>query len=430
VHPFAVPKQLKPKVMNAQSFFAATLGLMVVGLGSLTLLSATMGSSGGTVSSAHIRVSVQPIPEFVNTGVDYLATAQFDSGGWGAGTHANQGITDPHAVQIDPATTAFAGMALLRAGNTLTEGKYSSNVKKAMEFLLDLVEETPDAATNITTITGTQPQVKLGRNVDVNMTVQFLTRLHHSTDDEPLQARLQAAIDKCVKVIGNSQNPDGSFAGGSWAPVLQSAMANNALESAYNLGFSVDTTVLNRSRDWQAGNVSTTGDVSGEASPGVSLYTIASTGRASATQASDAVVIVEKAKEEGLIDKDAEVDEKALRAAGVSQGQAEDLAKAYKQSQQTTAMLQDDNVLRGFGNNGGEEFLSFMMTSESLVLQGGKEWEDWNKRMLDLLSKVQNPNGSWSGHHCITSPVFCTAAAILTLTTDRDAQFLATRRSN
>ena len=40
------------------------------------------------------------------------------------------------------------------------------------------------------------------------------------------------------------------------------------------------------------------------------------------------------------------------------------------------------------------------------------------------LQKVQNGDGSWSGHHCITSPVFCTAAVVQCLTTDRDATFL------
>lgn len=416
--------------MKAQSFFGATLGLMVVGVCSITLLSATMGHSGSAVSTAHVKVTPLPIPEYVISGVDFLAAAQFENGGWGAGSHSRQDITDPHSVQVDPATTAFAGMALLRAGNSLSEGQYSENVRKAMEYMLALVNDVPETATNITTLTGTQPQVKLGQNVDVNMTVQFLTRLHHSTADEQLQARLQSAIEKCTRIIANGQNNDGSFAGGTWAPVLQSAMANNALEAAYNMGFDVDTVALDRSRDYQSGNVTETGEVTGAGSPGVSLYTIASTNRAAATQASDAVVIIEKAKKEGRIREDAPVDEKTLKDAGVNDEEAEVLAKAYEQNKQTTAMLQDDNVLQGFGNNGGEEFLSFMMTSESLVLQGGQSWNDWNKRMHELLAKVQNQNGSWSGQHCITSPVFCTAACVLTLTTDRDAQFLATRRTN
>ncbi len=40
------------------------------------------------------------------------------------------------------------------------------------------------------------------------------------------------------------------------------------------------------------------------------------------------------------------------------------------------------------------------------------------------LEKIQDPRGSWSGQHCITSPVFCTAAVVQCLTTDRDAPML------
>jgi hypothetical protein len=29
--------------------------------------------------------------------------------------------------------------------------------------------------------------------------------------------------------------------------------------------------------------------------------------------------------------------------------------------------------------------------------------------------RVQNRDGSWSGHHCITARSFCTSAALLTL---------------
>lgn len=81
-------------------------------------------------------------------------------------------------------------------------------------------------------------------------------------------------------------------------------------------------------------------------------------------------------------------------------------------------------MLSGFGNNGGEEYMSHMMTSESMVITGSSEWNDWYGKMAGRFEKIQNSNGSWSGHHCITSPVFCTAAVILSLTADRDAHIL------
>ena len=81
-------------------------------------------------------------------------------------------------------------------------------------------------------------------------------------------------------------------------------------------------------------------------------------------------------------------------------------------------------LLAGFGNNGGEEFLSYLMTSESLVIAGGREWNSWNNKMKERLGTIQNQDGSWSGHHCITSPVFCTAAVLQVLTTERDVELL------
>ncbi|HYC27204.1 MAG TPA: hypothetical protein VEB42_00290, partial [Chitinophagaceae bacterium] len=104
------------------------------------------------------------IESSINRGLVWMAQAQDENGGWGAGTHQRQDIRDPHAVSTDPATTALVGMALLRNGNSLTSGSYSSNLKRALNYLLEAVEGTPDQARFITQLTNTQPQVKLGRN--------------------------------------------------------------------------------------------------------------------------------------------------------------------------------------------------------------------------------------------------------------------------
>ena len=64
------------------------------------------------------------------------------------------------------------------------------------------------------------------------------------------------------------------------------------------------------------------------------------------------------------------------------------------------------------------------MASESLVIAGPNEFKKWNEKMLTRLKKVQNADGSWNGHHCITSPVFCTSAVVQCLTTENDAEFL------
>ena len=38
--------------------------------------------------------------------------------------------------------------------------------------------------------------------------------------------------------------------------------------------------------------------------------------------------------------------------------------------------------------------------------------------------KIQNDDGSWNGHHCITSPVFCTATCGLILSINNDVNKL------
>jgi hypothetical protein len=88
-------------------------------------------------------------------------------------------------------------------------------------------------------------------------------------------------------------------------------------------------------------------------------------------------------------------------------------------ARQIVANLGNDRFLKGFGNNGGEEFLSYMNISETLLAQGGDEWEKWDRQVSQTISKVQNEDGSWSGHHCITGRTFCTSAALLTLMADR-----------
>ena len=60
-----------------------------------------------------------------------------------------------------------------------------------------------------------------------------------------------------------------------------------------------------------------------------------------------------------------------------------------------------------------------MQIGETLLAKGGKEWTDFDKSMTENLGRIQNPDGSWSGHHCITGRTFCTSAALLVLLTDR-----------
>ena len=72
-------------------------------------------------------------------------------------------------------------------------------------------------------------------------------------------------------------------------------------------------------------------------------------------------------------------------------------------------------MISGFGSMGGEEMLSYMMISDTLAEARGADWEEWQGAIAHHLQATQNGDGSWSGHHCITSTPFVTAAAVMTL---------------
>ncbi|HEX7847557.1 MAG TPA: hypothetical protein VF476_17275, partial [Chitinophagaceae bacterium] len=300
----------------------------------------------------------------------------------------------------------------------------SNNLKRSVEFLLITIETCPDNQPYLTTLENTQAQTKLGRNIDVILTAQFFTNmLRYPITDMAIKARVEKALDKCVIRIEKSQDSDGSWKDGGWAPVLQSALANNALENAGDVGRRVDSSVLQKGYRYQSSNFNTaTGSVETEKAAGVMLYGLSSTTRASAKESKRAKDIVDKAQKEGKI-KDNKVTQDNLAAAGVGTIEARKLESAYFINSSANSMAISKDVMVGYGNNGGEEFLSFLMTGESMLMQGGDEWKKWYDMMSGKLVNIQTGDGSWQGHHCITSPVFCTATCILILSIHNDMQF-------
>src|SRR5262249_44419245 len=150
---------------------------------------------------------------------------------------------------------------------------------------------------------------------------------------------------------------------------------------------------------------------------GVAIYSASSF----LTNSADVINAYRKAEKEAratLSRKDATKDEKDK-----AQTVLRDIEKADKVRGEATAAvvkkLEDANFVRGFGTNGGEEFLSFMNIGEALLLKGGAEWKKWDKTMTETLTRIQDKDGSWSGHHCITGKTFCTSAALLVLMVDR-----------
>jgi hypothetical protein len=384
--------------------------------GSLFFFTSPLNDVPKIISSTQIQTTVthnagkEP---WEQNAIQWLVDAQSPNGGWGAGSHAYQNIRDPHQVQTDPATTSFAGLALLKAGGPLDKNPYKIQIMKALDRILQDIESRPDNG-RITSLDGTQPQVKLGIHIDASMALQFLTDMRKVITDPALQNKIDKAAQVCVDLIQGSQNANGGWAGGGWAPVLQSAMANNALERAQER-YKVDEKALENSRKYQAGNIGSGEVVSGDAA-GVPLYAVASAQRATAAEAKETMDHLPDAVIESYApDVSEETVVRDLASTGMAKDKALRLAKSYVVNQSSSRQLQDDRIWDGFGNNGGEEYLSYLLTSEALAQQNKDEWMKWIQTIEPKFKQSQNPNGSWSGHHCITSPVFCTAAILQAL---------------
>ncbi|HEX6813558.1 MAG TPA: prenyltransferase/squalene oxidase repeat-containing protein [Planctomycetota bacterium] len=407
------------------------------------------GAASGKAGATEGATAAKLAPH-VEHALDWLAGAQQKDGGWGAGSSSRQEVRDAHAVPTDPATTAVAAIAVLRAGNSLDHGAYAETLRRATEYLLRAVETAKDEGPQITDQTGTQPQAKMGQNVDTALTAQYLARLAQSlASDAGMRPRVEKALDKCLRKIESSQSKDGSWAAGGWAPVLQSAQMSTALEFGQNAGREIDVGKLYQARDYQRGQAEASAarpagaavpslgrraplgaggggvaDVRVDAAAGVPLYASAANMRGVAAEAKAVEEMVDAAKQKGELPKDAKVDAESLQHLGVTKARSEDLVQSFTMNRTAKVRAFDENVLDGFGNNGGEEFLSYQMKSEALVIDGGEEWTKWSAKMNERLAKVQNKDGSWSGHHCITSPAFCTATAISCLTAERDVEWL------
>ena len=357
----------------------------------------------------------------IDKGENWLTKAQNQDGGWGAGSHSNQGEMNPHAVSSDPATTAMASMALYRMGYSINSGKYKQELSNALQYLLNEVEKNKDNEF-ITQIRGTQIQTKLGQNIDAVLTLQFLNQIIPTITDQKLAKKVEDAIQICVDKIEKSYDGNGKVSGAGWAGVLQSSFANSGLEQASkNKNIKVNKDKIDAARKYQKDNYDTERNTAKtEDGAGVMLYAVSSSVRGSAAEAKEAEDLLENAKASGKIDKKAVLNKENLEKIGVSKEKASSYDVATKVYKAAKRQAMDDNVMNGFGNNGGEEFLSFLQTGESMMVKKDDDWKNWYDNVSGKMIKIQNDNGSWNGHHCITSPVFCTATSLLILTIEND----------
>jgi hypothetical protein len=312
----------------------------------------------------------------------WLIAAQNVDGSWGETAHSQN---------PDVATTAIAGIALVRMGHTGSRGQHQDNTRRAVRFVVGAVERTP-AGEIAVNAPGTLPQRKLGRNIDTFLAAQFLAEVLPTLPRGELESRAREALASCARRIERVQMADGSYAKDGWAPLLASAFANNGLYAARGAGVKVSERTLEKGLQNLVGKYDgKTGQFSTSDAAGVQLYSIAASGMAAAQM------------------------EQSAPAMPATPEEKERRDRAVKARKAASEQLANDRVLRGFGSYGGEEHVSYMLTAEAKAAIGGDEWAEFSKAMRERLASIQREDGTWRGDHCITSTTFCTAASLITL---------------
>jgi hypothetical protein len=404
---------------------------------------------GDTIVKTDFAMKPKDLSPAIKKGLEYLVKNQQEDGGWnqGGGWRTNLGgggrvegakVEDPS----DIGNTCFALLALLRAGNTATEGEYKENVKKGLAFVIAKVDKADKDSLYVTDVRNTQLQSKIGTYVDTFLVNLTLAEFRGKSGDQ--EKKLVAALEKTMTKIVRHQTADGGFAGNTgWASTLSMGLCNKSIARAKERGATVDETVVKRAMSQStaaatgtapavvaapAGVTAAAGKpgspapasapVAGKAGDaGVALY-------AQSQGAGNSQDLLNSLRRDGEEAKKTIADPKAPKDVKDKAEQTlRDLDKADKDNDRVQANLakqvKDERFVAGFGNNGGEEFLSFMNISEALLLKGGKDWEEWDAKMVKGMEKAQDKDGSWQGHHCITGKTFCTAGALLVLMADR-----------
>ena len=81
--------------------------------------------------STHAPAAAPPGEPDMRRPLDWLISAQNDDGSWG------DGAKDPHP---DVATTALAGLALVRLGHTGSRGEHQEHTRRAVAYVASAVE--------------------------------------------------------------------------------------------------------------------------------------------------------------------------------------------------------------------------------------------------------------------------------------------------
>lgn len=314
------------------------------------------GAVAGDVSGSPSEEMNDRLNRALERGMAYLASQQNEDGSFGQGVRYGRNV----------GITSLCALALMADGQMPDRGKYAEVVAKALKFVLDHATETGLLAAD----TSHGPMYGHG------FATLFLGEVYGMGGAEE-DLRLREALVKGVRLIINSQNPEGGW---RYNPLPEDADVSvticqvMALRSARNAGIKVPRETIDRAVEYVRRCQNPDGGFRYMSSPGGSAWPRSAAGVATLFYA-------------GIHEDEA-----------ITRGLEYLIRQAFPGVQRAQAHYY-------YGN---------YYAAQAMYLAGGEMWRKWWPACRDdLLKRQDKSSGGWLNHHA--GGPYATAMALIVL---------------
>jgi hypothetical protein len=321
----------------------------------------------------------------VTKGLEWLAKQQARDGHWEAagGMYA-------------PAMTGVAGMALLQEGSTIRDGKYSLQIRRAVDWFMARCQ--PNG------LLCNPGGMEAGRYMyGHGFGLLFLASAYGEEEDDNRRKRLEDILTRAVQFTGKAQTSRGGWGyvsaadGGNFDEGSVTITQMQAVRAARNAGIVVPKEIIDKGVKYLKDCTNAQGGV---------IYSLGGGGGGDGRPALTAAAI----------------------ACGFSAGEynSEQVKKWFKFCQTHVPIASG-----GFNRFGHDEYTHYYYAQSLYMLgdngwdrlfPGSKDndkltWSKYKKASFENLIRTQGSDGSWSGGH--VGPVFITAVHLTILQLDK-----------
>ena len=315
-----------------------------------------------------------PIPpkvkKSVERGLRYLLTAQNRDGSWG----------DDIGYPGDISETTIALVALMYTGSTLRRGKYFRQIRRGVDWALLRIKNGLNYGDPQWQPHHSLIQRKLGPNIDIYYAAFLLTQII-PLELEPWENKFaREKLRELTQLIAGFQKSNGAFEQ-SYEPMLTTVMAWLTLRQAHAAGITIHQASVDKVLKYLRTEC---------LEKGTGIF-----------------------RERKWGNRERFVTQSGALRVFYGMGKEHD-ADIQKATVRMLRMRFDQDV---GGRAGGEEFLAALFAVQALHTSDGKALAAFYPRITKALIRCQNRDGSWTGHHCITAKVYCTACSVIAMLT-------------